>query len=554
MDFCRRSRMGTCVEVLADCLTAAGVRRLYGVPSEGSGLDLVEACRHRQLEFFSSLRANSAAVMAATEGDLTGRPGVCVSPAGAAAGNVMGGVARALFHRAPLLLITPRPSRAALRLGAGLGIDHLHLFHEATKAGASITAPRAERLFAWAWEKALTSPRGPVHLDLPADEAMRSSRRRDLAPRPRPGAKPSPSAVRAAARLLARRGRALVVVGQGCRDGRSARALREMAEHLGAPVLTTVRAKGVLAEDHPLSAGVMFGGRPDQEFLGKADAVLTVGVDAAELLPRAWTCAGPVVSLDEHAGGARPFEPTAQVVADLTSILDELRQDLPPAGEWGLASWACRAGEHRAAVRRKLSAPWEARGGGGLPPHRVVQVARQVLPRDTLVSVEGGAHAPLVAAFWDAFEPRRYLDAGGMGGSGYALPAAIAARIVEPTRPVVAFTGEEGLLLTLSDLATAARLGLPLIVVVFWDGALGLVRAAQEQRHYAPIGVSFAGIEIPRLGDGVDALVIEVSDEEALQGALEDAVAAPKPALVAVRVRPSGYRRMFEALRGKSAD
>jgi acetolactate synthase-1/2/3 large subunit len=492
--------------------------------------------------------------MAATEGDLTGLPGVCLAPAGAAAGNVVGGVARALFHRAPLVLITPRPSRGALRLGAGFGTDHLHLFHEVTKAGASVTAPRMERLFAWAWERALAAPRGPVHLDLPADEAVRGCRRRGLEPAAAKGVKPSPSAVRAAARLLARRGRALVVVGQGCRDGRNARALRELAEHLGAPVLTTARAKGVLAEDHPLSAGVMFGGRADQEFLGKAQAVLAVGVDAAELLPRPWACAGPVVSLDEYAAGPRPFDPATQVVADLAPTLAELRQSLPPAGEWGLPSWARRAGEFRAGVRRALAAPWDARGGVGLPPHRVVQIAREVLPRETVVSVEGGAHAPLVAAFWDAYEPQRYLDAGGMGGSGYALPAAIAARLVEPTRPVVAFTGEEGLLLTLADLATASRLGLPMIVVVFWDGALGLVRAAQEQQRYAPVGVSFAGVEIPRLGDGVDALVIEVADEDALRGALEDAAATPKPALVAVRVRPSGYRRMFEILRGKSAD
>jgi acetolactate synthase-1/2/3 large subunit len=194
------------------------------------------------------------------------------------------------------------------------------------------------------------------------------------------------------------------------------------------------------------------------------------------------------------------------------------------------------------------------RGKVGVAPHRVVEVAREIFPRQTVVSVDSGVHAFAVAAFWDAYETSTYLCSSGLGTMGYALPAAIAAKLVAPDRPVLAFLGDGGFLRSIADLATAARQRLPLAAIVFVDGSLGLSRIQQEEKRYAPAGVSLGAIDIAKLAEGLGALGTEVEDEEGLRSALKDAANITQPAIIAVRVRPTGYRRMLEILRGKAGN
>lgn len=544
--------MATVAEALAAFLAAAGIRRIYGGPGGGSTLDVIEACRQRRVEFVLSLHETSAALMAATEGDLLNRPGVCLAAAGPGAASSANGVSAAFLDRAPLLLLTDRLPRASAHLVARQSLDQRRLFEGITKATATVTAPRADRLFRWAWSRALAVPRGPIHLDLPANEAGRSARSRIEPPIRERLPKPSRSGIRAAARLLARRGRVVVIAGLGCREPGPAQALLDLVEHLGAPVLTTPRAKGVIPEDHPLAAGVFVGGRLEEELLAKADAALVAGLDPVELLPRSWSAGLPVVSLEEYRAGPRAYEVATEILADLPAALNALRVALPPGGGWGLAEWAGRGAGFKARTRALLAEAGSVRGHGGLAPHRVVELAREIFPRETLVAADSGAHAIAATAFWESYAPKTYLCSSGLATRGYALPAAIAARLVVPDRPVLAFTGDGGFLHSLGDVVTATRLGLALVAIVFVDGSLSLVRVQQEQRRYAPTGVSLGGLDIPKLAESLGALGTEVEDEDGLRAALKDALATTQPAIIAVRVRPQGYRRMLELVRGKT--
>jgi acetolactate synthase-1/2/3 large subunit len=416
------------------------------------------------------------------------------------------------------------------------------------KSGTTLTAARAERLIARGWHEACRIPAGPVHLDIPTDEARRPARGRPVDPPADSSAGPSASTIRAAARLMTRRGRAVVVAGMGCRGPRAVRALRELVGHLGSPVLTTPKAKGVLPEDHPLSAGVFMGGKLDSELLGRADTILVAGVDPVELLARPWRVGAEVVLLAEYRIGARPFRPSVEVVADLADGLEALRAALPPAGEWGLANWAAQARVFKGEVRERLA---EAdRGRGGIAPHRVVSLVREAAPRETRVAVDSGGHALLVASFWESYTPGGYLCSGGLSAPGYALPAAVAAGLVEPGVPLVAFIGDGGLLMSLGSLATAAKRKIPLTVVVFVDASLNLIRALQERRRYAPLGIALPEIGIPEVAAGLGALGISVETEAELTDALHEAFAARQPAVIGVRVRPGGYRRMLDTLWG----
>ena len=540
--------MATSAEAVVGFLAEAGTRRIYGVPGGGSTLDVIEAARKRGIDFVLAHHGLGAVLMAATEGDLLGRPGVCLAALGPGAASTVNGVAHALLDRAPLLLLTDRPPRISMHLATRQHLDHFQLFHGVTKDRATLTAPRAESVLRWAWRKALAAPRGPVHLDFPADEASRPTRRRALRQGTNRVPGPSRSAIRAAAKLLARRGRTVIVAGLGCREAEAARAFQDLAEHLGAPVLTTHKAKGVIPEDHPLAAGVFTGGRLEAEFLGRADGILVAGVDPVELLPRMWGSGKSVVSLAEYPVGPRPYDTVSEIIADLPSSLDALREALPPGGGWGFAEWAGRGGAFKARTRRLLSEASAGRGREGLPPHRVVEIAREIFPRETVVTVDSGAHTYVAAAFWDSFRPKEYLCSGGLASMGYALPAAIAAKLVKPQPPILALVGDGGFLTSLPDVATAVRLRIPLVVIIFKDGSYSLVRARQEQRRYAPVGVSIGEVDFPKLAESLGALGTEVEDEEGLRSAVKDALVTTQPAIIAARVRPNGYRRMLEVL------
>lgn len=543
--------MATTVEIIAAFLAEAGVGRIYGVPGAGTTLDLIEACRRQQIEFLLTHHEASGAIMAATEGDLTDRPGVCLAAAGFGAASAASGVAHAFLDRAPLLILTGGSSRTALRLAPRQLLDHSELLGWVAKASKTVTAPRAGRLLAWAWERALAAPRGPVHIDLPAGEATKGARRHGRPFGPERPPRPSPNGIRTAARLLGRWGRVLVIAGLGCRESGAGRALQKLVEHLGAPLLTTLRAKGVLSEDHPLAAGVFAGGRLEEDLLSKAEGILAVGLDPVELLPRPRQAGLPVVALAEYAPGRRPYDPVCELLADLPTSLEALREALPPGGGWGLAAWATIGKKFKARARALLAEASTARGRTGVPPHRVVELAREIFPRQTIVSVDSGTHALAVAAFWDAYEPKAYLCSSGLASTGYAMPAAIAAGLVAQDRPVLAFLGDGGFLRSVPDLAMAAWRRVPLVGIVFVDASLGFSQAQQQLKRYAPVGVSLGSMDIPKLAESFGALGTEVEEEEGLRIALKEATTTSQPAIIAVRVRPAGYRRMVEVLHGK---
>jgi acetolactate synthase-1/2/3 large subunit len=545
--------MPTCAEVIAGFLAERGVQRVFGMPGDGASLAIMEAARKRELPFVLAGRPAAAAMMAAAEAEITGRPGVCLLGQGPAVAAAVDGVAHALLDRAPLLVLADRPSRTSLRLATRQGLDQLRLLDGVAKERATLTAARSERLLRWAWDKACRLPRGPVHVDVPADQADKPARRRGLRPQAEEPSGPSPHAVRSAARLLARRGRAVTIAGLGCRSTGAAPALRELIEHLGTPLFTTQKAKGIVPEDHPLAAGVFWGGRLEQDLLGRADAVLAVGLDSVELLPRAWRSGAPVVVLSDTPGGPRPYQPAAEVVGDIGQALTALREASPPWGEWSLAGWAGLGERFKARARARLAEAGTGRGGEGLGPHRVVAIAREVFPRDTIATVDAGAQGLVTSVFWDTYEPIGYLCSSGLGPMGYAVPAASAARLAAPDRPIVAFLGDGALLTSLPDLAAAARLGLALVLIVFLDGSLSGIRVAQEQRSYDPVGLSLGSLDVPKLAEGLGVLATEVGDEESLRAALQEAATTAQPAVVGVRVRGQNYRRLLDVLRGREA-
>ncbi len=172
-----------------------------------------------------------------------------------------------------------------------------------------------------------------------------------------------------------------------------------------------------------------------------------------------------------------------------------------------------------------------------------------MLPRDTVATCDTGASRLLVVQKWKAYGPRTFLASNGLGSMGYAVPGALAARLAYPERPVVAFTGDGGFLMAVAELQTSVRESLPIVVVVFDDQEIGLIRVKQEIKNLPVHGVALGGIDWERLAQGFGADGTTVDNENSLGDAISTAVQSGRTTVIGVRIDPSGYVAQFNALR-----
>jgi acetolactate synthase-1/2/3 large subunit len=292
----------------------------------------------------------------------------------------------------------------------------------------------------------------------------------------------------------------VIVAGAQGRSEEGATWLRAFAETLPAPVLVTVKAKGVLPDPHPLVLGLL-GADTGAAVLAKADLVVTVGVEPEEL--GEWTPHAAVLHLGPSAPEGALAAATAHALGDVELILEELAPRLRAArrADWDVAELD----------RLKRRGPSRA-PGVPLTPARVAGIAREMTAAGTIAAVDGGAGMWDVAAAWQAVAPREFLAPNRLAAAGVAWPAAIAAQLARADRRVLAFTTEAGFDASRAELETAARLETPIVL---------LVLAA------APVSLDVPGGLRPATCD----------DAAALRSALASVLAARRPAVLGVRVR-----------------
>jgi acetolactate synthase-1/2/3 large subunit len=179
--------------------------------------------------------------------------------------------------------------------------------------------------------------------------------------------------------------------------------------------------------------------------------------------------------------------------------------------------------------------------GTRLLPAEALRTMRQVLPRDTILTADAGQHKVYASRLWECYEPLGYLTSSGLGTMGVAIPIAIAAKLVRRHQPVVALTGDGGFLMRVSELETARREGLPIIIVIFNDGYLNLIKIKQEQQGYAVLGSQFAPVDYVQVSAGFGFRAARVDSAATLRQALEEAVASGEPWVIDALIDPEGY-------------
>lgn len=523
-------------KLIVETLRAAGVSHGFGIPS-GNVLPLLEAMRVGRLPYVLTAHEGSAAFAADVMGRLTGAPGLCIATLGPGATNLTTGVGNAYLDRSPLLAITCNLPTPQLGRRIQMAIDHHTLFRPITKATLALREGRVAPVLAEALQIALSEPLGPVHLDLPEDVMLAAAT--EQAPPPPTGRRlPAASAasLRRAAEILGAARRPVAVLGSSAMRLRSPHLLQSVIERHRLPFASTTMAKGMIAEDHPLALGCIERARRQiqRELLRGADLVVGLGYDVVEVEYEAWIGKVPLLSIDVDPVDADPSVTIAhEVVGDLDASLQWLAK-LPPLGpEWPADLPAL----HRDRFQRSLRPPL-----AGFVPHHAIDVVRDVLPRDGILAFDVGAHTHQIASQWTAHAPRTFLITNGWSSMGFGLPAAIAAKLACPERPVVALIGDGCFQMTCGEVAVARRLGLSLPIVVLDDGWLSLIQVKQVRRRFGLYGTDLgehAHVDPPAHYFGVP--LVGVASAPQLARALKDALAADHPTVIEARVDPGHY-------------
>lgn len=524
----------TLASALAEALKTHGVKRIFGIPGGGSSLALIEAAGHAGLDFVLTRTETAGAIMAAVTGELTGTPGVMLTGIGPGATSAVNGVAYASLEKSPLLLLTDGPASTPHQ-----ALDQNALYAPITKMQGRLQPEQGLDTIAQAIEAAMTPPWGPVQLDITAGDATAAIGPDDIRPLNENEKRPDHADIDQAKALIEGSRKPVILAGVEARHGRAPEALRKLAETLSCPVLVTMKAGGVIPASHDSYAGLFTGAAAEANLLNEADLIILYGFDAIELIPGKWSYECPVVDLCRAMTTPLPVKPAARAVGDLVQSAEAFLPHLKTS-DW--------SGSEIAEARKEIAARFALRGND--TAQTTTGAAAGLAPRGTRLTVDAGAHMFSAFALWPAEEPFGILKSDGLSTMGFALPAAIASALQEPERPVLAITGDGGLMMCLSELTTAVERGCNITVVVVNDAALSLIDIKQQRQQYQPRGVRYPSIDFAACARAMGCNASRVEPGGNVTSALRDAFAVNGPALVDVVCNPDGYGEQLLNIRG----
>lgn len=543
-------------ELLARALQAEGVGLVVSISdiSQSPMLRSTEAMGIRHI----GPRHESAGVhIAEAWGRVSGELAVVAGAAGPGVANMVPGVLCAAVEGRPLLAIgmqRVRRSLHAVRRGRFQSGPQLEVMAPVTKFAALVEeVGRIPEFVREAARQARHGRPGPSYLEIPADLLLEMIEEDTVAVHP-PGrtrgapAAPDPTLVAEAVELLTGASMPLIVAGNGVHHAGASGELRALAEHLGAPVMTTLGARGAIPEDHPLCLGPVLplGGGIQHD----ADVILAVGTQLGEtvgyLMPPRW--AGPdrqqLVHLDAdptHLGVNRLCD--LPLVADARSGLAALLEAASACGPARTPAPATQAHlEGARGLRAALAAGLADIPGPAVHPGRLaLEVVGRLTP-DTILCLDGGNTGIWAHLAMQVRRERSFLWTSHYGHLGTGLPYALGAKAACPDRPVVLISGDGAFGFNLAELETAAREDLAVVVVVSCDDAWGMEDVYMEKVAGTTVGVALSSVRYDEVAAALGCHGEYVGELDELDGALERAFAAGRPAVVHVAVDPEANR------------
>jgi acetolactate synthase-1/2/3 large subunit len=521
-------------DLFVECLEAEGVKYVFGIPGEET-LDLNQSLASSSVSFIPVRHEQGGAYMADMYGRLTGRAGVCLGTLGPGAMNLVTAIGDAFLDRAPLVALTGQADLERMHKESHQFIDLVELFRPITKWNARVTSPDiVPEVVRKAFKVAESEKPGATHLELPEDVMAAAVDSRPL-PRRRP-VEPEPAAreLLKAADLIRNAINPVALAGNGAVRARAAPALREFCRATGIAVAETFMGKGLVDDEDPKALGTVGLQARDYAMAGfdDADVVIAIGYDLVEHSPKHWNPKRDktIVVVDSQPAEIDEFfTPEVELVGDIYHVLTRLAEecrDVPHSGG---------SPRLRDVVRGRLEA---AKDDDQFPmqPPRVLYEIRKALRRDDILVSDVGLHKLWIGRMFPAHEPNTVIIANGLAGMGFAVPCAVAAKLVHPERHVVTVNGDGGILMNFQELETATRLKTPFVNIVWENHQFGSIVWKQDKKFGEHFGVDFTNPDFVKLAESFGMPAWRCAAADDLGRHLAHALTLDRPSLIVVPI------------------
>ncbi|MFW6385937.1 MAG: biosynthetic-type acetolactate synthase large subunit [Candidatus Hadarchaeota archaeon] len=539
----------TGAKALIESLKEEGVETIFGIPG-GAMIDVYDAlyqeekinhilCRHEQ----------GAAHAADAYARVTGKPGVCMATSGPGATNLTTGIANANMDSSPVIAITGQVSQNLLGVDAFQEADVLSTMLPNTKHNLMLRdASKIPKRINYAFKVATTGRPGPVHIDFPKDvqnDEAEIEVPQEAEYRKKPRMEPNKEEIKEAAEIISEAEQPLIFAGGGVILSKAWPELKELAEQLEIPVVTSTMAKGVIPEDHPLSLGIMgMHGRMTANIaITECDVLLGVGVRFD----------------DRQTGDIRHFAPKAEIIhidIDPVELGKNIRVEVPIQADGKTAlkrileyiesneitrsadEWNERI--HKLKDKFKPKMDFDEKP---IKPQRIIKDTMEVLDDDAIITAEVGQCQMWAAHFYEMKEPRKFINSGGLGTMGFGFPAAIGAKVGKPECQVVDIAGDGSFLMNSQELATTVEEDIPVVAMIFNNRYLGMVKQWQdlfydERRSATDLGQS---PDFAELAEAYGAYGKKITRPSEIAPKLKEALDSGKPAVLDIIVDPDEH-------------
>jgi len=507
-------------DLLVKALEREGVKYIFGIPGE-ENLDFLDSLRTSTIRVVVTRHEQAAGFMAATQGRLTGKPGVCLSTLGPGATNLVTAAAYGQLGGMPMVMITGQKPIKSNKQGHFQIVNIVDMMRPLTKFTHQIVSgdnigSRVREAFRRAGEE---RP-GAVHLELPEDVAreqtdapiLEASRVR----RPIAEAK----SIRMATEMIERARHPLLLIGSAANRKTTCRMLRLFIDRTGIPFFSTQMGKGVVDERDPLYLGNAALSRGDflHRAVGHADLIINVGHDVVEKPPFFMT--GDrlnVIHINFTSAEVDPvYFPQVEVVGDIGNSIWQLAEHVDPQPTWDFSFFD--------RVRRCLEEQLSERIDDPrfpILPQRLVADVRRVMPPEGIIALDNGLYKIWFARNYRAYQTNTVLLDNALASMGAGLPSAIAARLVYPEKRVMAICGDGGFMMNSQELETAVRLKMNLVVLILRDDAYGMIKWKQSHMGFEDFGLDFGNPDFVKYAESYGACGYRIEKADQLLSCLE---------------------------------
>ncbi|RIK06680.1 MAG: acetolactate synthase large subunit [Acidobacteria bacterium] len=480
----------TGAQALIKSLEEVGVEVIFGLPG-GAILPVYDPILESHIRHILVRHEQGAGHAAEGYAYATGRPGVAMVTSGPGATNIVTPVADAYMDSVPMVVITGQVGTPVIGTDAFQEADVTGITMPITKHNYLLTDPEEiPEAVAEAFHIASTGRPGPVLIDLPKDVSQAETKwywpdALDL-PGYNPTTKGHSRQIKAAAKLILESKKPVIYAGGGVIKGRAADELRSFAELTGAPVVTTLMARGAIPDDHELCLGMpgMHGNYTAITAMQRSDLLITLGArfdDRVTGRVDGFAPEAKIIHADiDPAELSKIRRADVPIVGDLTNVISALsravqsereKKPSPDLGPWWaqLREW-----------QKKYPLAYEGPNGDGLKPQFVVEKLHEVTGGDAILVSGVGQHQMWASQFWRFNSPYSWINSGGLGTMGFAIPAAIGAKVGRPDETVWAIDGDGCFQMTGQELITASISRIPVKIAILNNAYLGMVRQWQE--------------------------------------------------------------------------